>query len=86
VQHIVNSPNSGRWPGSAQPDGLRMWAMLTAVSPVLARPHIRAISFGCSPAAATRLGAPISSGMPAVSPAGRARRDRPRALIRYASV
>jgi hypothetical protein len=65
---IVNSSNSGRWPGSAQPAGLRMWAMLSAVSPVLALPTYSSISFGGSPAAATRLGSPISSGMPASIP------------------
>src|SRR5262245_62381778 len=48
--------------------------MLTAVSPVLALPTYSSISFGGSPAAATLLGAPISSGMPASIPAVAARR------------
>jgi hypothetical protein len=64
----VNSSNSGRCPGSAQPDGLRMCAMLRLAWPVLARPTYSSISFGGSPAAATRLGSRISSGMTASIP------------------
>src|SRR6266516_2898316 len=40
-------------------------ATLSAVSPVLALPTYSSISFAGSPAAATLLGSPISSGMPA---------------------
>jgi hypothetical protein len=46
----------------AQPDGLRMCAMLKPPRPVLARPTYSSISFGGSPAAASRLGSRISSG------------------------
>jgi hypothetical protein len=40
-----------------------MCAMLRPLSPVLARPAYSSINFGGSPAAATRLGLLISSGM-----------------------
>src|SRR5205809_992354 len=60
---IVNSSNSGRCPGSAQPEGLRMCAMLRPSWPVLARPTYSSISLGGWPAAATRLGCVISSGI-----------------------
>ena len=69
----MNSSNSGRCPGSAQPAGLRMCATLSRPSPVLARPTYSSISFGGSPAAATWVGSPISSGMPASIPRQRLR-------------
>src|SRR6516165_7019492 len=49
--------------------------MLSPPSPVLARPTYSSISFGGSPAAATRRGSPISSGM-AASIAHRSRTRR----------
>src|ERR1700722_20970069 len=39
----VYSSNSGCWPGSLQPDGLCIWAMLTAVSFVFTRPTYSSI-------------------------------------------
>src|SRR4051794_38256807 len=62
----VYSSNSGRWPGSRQPSGECMRAMLRRSSPVLTRPTNSSISFGFVPAASTRLGASISSGTVAV--------------------
>jgi hypothetical protein len=59
----VYSSNSGVWPGSAQPPGLRMWAMLTAASPLFTLPTYSSISFGLLPAAVIRVGFPISVGM-----------------------
>ena len=47
----VHSSNSGRWPGSTQPAGDVMRAMLRRVSPVLTRPTNSSISFGLVPAA-----------------------------------
>src|SRR5829696_5405065 len=61
----VYSSKSGRWPGSTQPDGERMWATLTRSSPVFTRPAYSSISFGLVPAASTRLGVSISCGMAA---------------------
>ena len=71
--------------GSTQPDGERMWATLTRLSPVLTRPAYSSISFGLVPAASTRLGPSISCGMAGTlehaeaqraALAGRAQRER----------
>ena len=43
--------------------GLRMWAMLTPASPLLARPTYSSISFGLLPAAVTRVGFSIRVGI-----------------------
>src|SRR3954447_22519339 len=59
----VYSSKSGRCPGSTQPAGERMCATLTRVSPVLTRPANSSISFGLVPAASTRDGPSINSGM-----------------------
>src|SRR4051812_36524686 len=61
----VYSSKSGRWPGSTQPEGERMWATLTRSSPLLTRPAYSSISFGLVPAASTRLGLSIRSGIAA---------------------
>ena len=53
----------GRWPGSTQPSGERMWATLTRSSPVLTRPTYSSISLGLVPAASTLEGFWISSGI-----------------------
>src|SRR5947209_13290772 len=58
----VNSSNSGLCPGSCQPPGLRICAMLTAEVPELTRPTYSSINFGLLPAAVTRLGWEISMG------------------------
>src|SRR5512134_933475 len=60
---MVYSSKSGRWPGSLQPAGERMRATLTRCSPLLARPVNSSISLGGRPAASTRTGASISSGI-----------------------
>jgi hypothetical protein len=60
---MVNSSNSGVCPGSTQPDGLRMCAMLTASSRLLTRPMNSSINFGLLPAASIRVGLAISVGM-----------------------
>lgn len=57
------SSNSGRWPGSTQPAGERMWAILTAVEPVLTRPTYSSISLGLLPAGVMRVGVEMSWGM-----------------------
>ncbi len=59
----VYSSNAGVWPGSIQPAGLRMGAILTADSPLLARPTYSSISFGLLPAASMRVGFSISVGI-----------------------
>src|SRR5208337_4719054 len=52
----VYSSNSGVCPGSDQPDGLFMRAMLTSVVPEFTRPMNSSISFGGLPAASIRVG------------------------------
>src|SRR5260370_19662631 len=47
---IVNSSNSGVWPGSSHPWGLRMWATLAAEVFVLTRPTYSSMSLGLLPA------------------------------------
>jgi len=59
----VYSSKSGRWPGSTQPAGERMWATLTRLSPVLTCPTYSSISFGLVPAASTLDGDSISFGI-----------------------
>src|SRR4051794_21946877 len=59
----VYSSNSGRWPGSTQPAGDRMCATLRRVSPLFTRPAYSSMSLGLVPAASTRDGASINSGM-----------------------
>src|SRR5688572_11033587 len=66
----VYSSKSGRWPGSTQPEGERMWATLTRSSPLLTRPTYSSISFGLVPAASTRDGDWISSGIASGIPLG----------------
>jgi endonuclease III len=56
----VNSSNSGCWPGSTQPDGLRMRATLTEAVPLFTRPTNSSIRFGLLPAAWITEGASIS--------------------------
>ncbi|MGH3290059.1 MAG: hypothetical protein ACRDPD_36165 [Streptosporangiaceae bacterium] len=53
-------------PELRHPAGLRICAMLRPSWPVFARPTYSSISFGGWPAAATRLGPEISSGMIAI--------------------
>src|SRR6185295_17115492 len=60
---MVISSNSGRWPGSAQPDGDVIRATLTPACPELTRPAYSSIFFGLVPAAATIVGAAMSFGM-----------------------
>src|SRR5688572_29621589 len=60
---IVYSSNSGVWPGSSQPPGLRMRATLSASWRELTRPMYSSITLGRFPAAATRVGFSISVGM-----------------------
>ena len=59
----VYSVKSGRWPGSDQPAGLRMCAMLMPSSPEFTRPTNSSISLGGVPAASTRDGLSMSRGM-----------------------
>src|SRR5215471_18721415 len=59
---IVNSSNSGVWPGSIQPPGLRMCATLRTGVPVLTRPTYSSINLGLFPAASTRVGVAILVG------------------------
>ena len=59
------SSNSGRCPGSIQPAGERILATLTRSSELLALPANSSISLGGSPAASTRTGASIRSGIAA---------------------
>jgi hypothetical protein len=68
AQHDRELVDSGRCPGSAQPEGLRMCAMLRPSCPVLARPTYSSMSLGGWPAAATRLGCVMSSGIAASIP------------------
>src|SRR5262245_36464580 len=51
----VYSSNSGVCPGSTQPEGLCMWATLTAVVPELTRPTYSSMAFGLLPAATMRV-------------------------------
>src|SRR5690606_3293031 len=60
----VHSRNSGRWPGSSQPVGLTMRAMLTVSVPLLTRPTYSSMVFGGVPAASTRVGRVIRDGIP----------------------
>ena len=50
----VNSSNSGVWPGSTQPPGLRMRAMLSRDSPEFTRPMNSSMIFALLPAAVIR--------------------------------
>src|ERR1019366_1711156 len=59
----VYSSNCGVCPGSTQPDGLRICAMLTASVFEFTRPTTSSISFGLLPAAVIRLGFSMSVGM-----------------------
>src|ERR1035438_9365160 len=59
----VYSSNSGVWPGSSQPSGLRMWATLMAAVEVLTRPTYSSISLGLFPAGVMRVGLGIRVGM-----------------------
>src|ERR1700688_4669194 len=59
----VNSSNSGVWPGSSHPCGLRMWATLTAEVFELTRPMYSSMSLGLLPAAWIRVGWGMSVGM-----------------------
>src|SRR5262249_48341333 len=54
---IVYSSNSGVCPGSLQPDGLVICAMLTAAVPEFTRPINSSMIFGGSPAAGITVGA-----------------------------
>jgi hypothetical protein len=56
----VYSSNSGVWPGSAQPGGLFIRAMLTLAAPVATRPKNSSMSFGGFPAAGTTNGVETS--------------------------
>src|SRR5260221_1074630 len=58
----VNSSKSGCWPGSVQPDGLRMWAMLTPESFEFTRPMYS--SNNLPPGTGIRVGFAINVGMP----------------------
>jgi hypothetical protein len=59
----VNSSNSGAWPGSTQPPGLRMCAMLSRDSPEFTRPMYSSMIFGLLPAAVMRVGVEMSVGI-----------------------
>jgi hypothetical protein len=59
----VISSNSGRCPGSCQPDGDVILAMLTCAWPEFTRPANSSIFFGVVPAAATTAGAAMSFGI-----------------------
>ena len=54
---------------SSQPDGLLILAMLTDAVPLLIRPTNSSITFGRFPAASTRAGDSIRSGMRSARPA-----------------
>src|ERR1017187_3148604 len=58
----VNSSNSGVWPGSCQPPGLRMCATLVALVAEFTRPTYSSISLGLLPAASTRVGLAMNVG------------------------
>ncbi len=67
------SSNSGRWPGSTQPDGLVISATDTDDVPVFTRPTNSLMSFGGSPAAGMVVGSVISAAIsPILSPASEA--------------
>jgi len=59
----VISSNAGRCPGSSQPDGEVIRAMLTSAWPELTRPANSSIFFGLVPAAATTAGAAMRRGI-----------------------
>ena len=63
LEYDVNSSNSGVWPGSTQPPGLSMCAMLSRDSPVFTRPMYSSMIFGLLPAAVMRVGVEISVGI-----------------------
>jgi len=52
----VNSSKAGVWPGSTQPDGLRMCATLAEAVCELTRPIYSSMSLGLLPAAWIRVG------------------------------
>lgn len=54
---------ANRCPGSTHPPGDRIWAMLSPSVPVFTQPTYSSISFGLFPAAVTRVGLAISSGI-----------------------
>src|ERR1051326_8727461 len=60
---MVNSSNSGVWPVSSHPPGLRMCATLAAEVFELTRPMYSSISLGLLPAASMRVGCVIRVGM-----------------------
>src|ERR1035441_9360475 len=59
----VNSSNSGVWPGSCHPPGLRMCAMLVWVVAEFTRPINSSISLGLLPAGSIRVGLAMNVGM-----------------------
>src|SRR5437762_13001552 len=59
----VYSSNSGVWPGSSQPPGLCICAMLSASVAELTRPTYSRLIFGLLPAASTTLGDAMSVGI-----------------------
>src|SRR5262249_54157564 len=59
----VYSSNSGVWPGSTQPEGLRMCAMLTALVPEFTRPTYSSMLLGLLPAATMRVAFGIRIGV-----------------------
>src|SRR6202049_5335826 len=63
LRTIVNSSNSGAWPGSCHPCGLRMWATLSAEVFELTRPMYSSMSLALLPAAWIRVGWEMSVGM-----------------------
>src|SRR5260370_24705687 len=58
----VNSSNSGVWPGSCHPPGLRMCATLVVLVEEFTRPIYSSISLGLLPAASMRVGLGINVG------------------------
>ncbi len=59
----VYSSNSGVWPGSRQPKGLVILAMLSAAVCEFTRPTNSSMSLGGWPAAAITVGAPMNRAM-----------------------
>jgi len=58
-----DSSNSGFWPGSCHPCGLRMWATLSADVFELTRPMYSSMSLGLLPAAVIRVAWGMNVGM-----------------------
>src|SRR5437764_15103648 len=63
LRTTVYSSKSGVWPGSIQPPGLRMWAMLSSDVSELTRPIYSSINFGFVPGVATLAGFTILCGL-----------------------